>query len=1610
MVVKNGLWHGILLICVAGFWSNSVAQLMDIPGPGDDGFSIPADAMSEFYPEGASAFFDLEWKGGEPEMLSDVLSEAPASFYGEEAEDVAGRITETPVVDVQKDLAVAVEPENVLPAELGETGVEEDVFAPPASADVAAAASTVEAVADDVDVSAVADEQQQLFHASLEAAKQEAADGADEASAIVTGTIEDVVAPEVVAVVADISESPYEEIPTRAGDVVLDNAWNVYNEDVAAAEQAIMVEKPSIATAPVVAAVEDVQDAVAGALDDAAGALAEQQADIQAMASDGLDDVNAGLETAADSVAASVDAVVVDVDESIQAAADAVQENVAQLTDSLTETADNFMPEEIPALEVEAAEAAVGDIQDGADEVVEHVEEAIADVKPEKLTRLQAKQLQAEEDPAVLEEDLIFKKQAAYAELPIDPRQPPGLDESPRRKVERLLRSTRMRDANRAPFELIDGPEDPVVFIEGNELEQGIILMQEGNFERNLKNFDGAQELFNESIPLLEVGLRRNSGLEYAWEALGFCYFYADRKDDAKKLFEQYLTLRPDSPKAYSMLAQLAIDRSDWEAVDRYLKGALRLDPKNFDTRYWYAQNLMRLGELNSAMDIFEQLVLEDDYRTDVKIDLARLYMLTQYYDDAHDLWLDVVEEYPAIFKDMETGQPVIYRAELAMAELLVGNLEEADRQCRIILEEMPDYAPAMEMRANIAELSHRPEEIVASLLELIEESEDKKVETGLRVRLSARYIELNNQDAGRWPLELALYQMKLVLEEEPSNVAHLTRYAQICLMSQKYAEAEATIDEILTSFNPYNQHALAVRFELELSRGNFDAAEYALEERYTRFAPNNPYRHLDMARLELQRGRYQNALDSLNLLEEAGAQGTVLTLLYHGLTQSEWLAQTSTRRFREHILGLQEAGYTFISPSEIAEYFQSRPKAERPDPKPWLARTVDSFHYAFTGEKRVKQAEDFRPEKVAVITFDDGLRSSFTFATPIGEELGIPFGVMLITDLEERNAPLYASWKEIRTYADTGVWEIGSHLYKGHEEGPVDATGKQNLRALPNRLWNKAKNRPESMREWSSRAKSEFVKSREIIVEKMNLDPDEPLAVAYPFGDLGQDDISNVSKLVNPVRTILNEASRQYQIGFIQDAYGYTCSVDNPLLVRRYEPAWNEEAEVLLENAYENHPVFLARRMRAELAALMDKPYLADRQIALLQRDGYPPRLLRSLIAFTQNRLPTGGSTSLESTDRESTSSSRIQLSHLYVSGYGRQNRSSKDIEQSEIGVNVGANLNTKVGVEASAFTGRIKQTVESNYWYKIRQTETTSATSERTETTDGVTSTSTVTTRDTSTREVQTNRVDTYKYRADVQEVRAYATVRINDHASLLASGGAKTIKFKNDGPDGRHRETEFVGNIILGWKPAKALSLTALYDRNLVPSAREAITYDSIGMTTRWKASDRWDLEAQGRYWAYHDDINNSMIYLYGASYWLLFERQNVWGGLEGSVQSMDEHSDLYWSPYWDTRFTAVGRYKRTYRDYFLQFDVRLGMQREEARPEEKDAYKQLKANSEQTGGWYPGAEPGSDFDVYVGFSGTYRQRLFGHWDIFTTLYVNFLRDYAEHDVTGGVQYTF
>ncbi|WP_235603359.1 polysaccharide deacetylase family protein [Thermoanaerobacter sp. YS13] len=140
-------------------------------------------------------------------------------------------------------------------------------------------------------------------------------------------------------------------------------------------------------------------------------------------------------------------------------------------------------------------------------------------------------------------------------------------------------------------------------------------------------------------------------------------------------------------------------------------------------------------------------------------------------------------------------------------------------------------------------------------------------------------------------------------------------------------------------------------------------------------------------------------------------------------------------------------------------------------------------------------------PPKPIVITFDDGYLSNYIYAYPILKKLGMKAEINVIVsyipdEVNHQKPGVYIpcfTWKQAKEMSDSGIIEIESHTYDLHKYmsngfrkipmvmGPVIINGHL-----------------ETMAQYKKRLYTDFLRSREIIKEKIGK---APICLAYPFG-----------------------------------------------------------------------------------------------------------------------------------------------------------------------------------------------------------------------------------------------------------------------------------------------------------------------------------------------------------------------------------------------------------------------------------------------------------------------------------------------------------------------------
>lgn len=1112
-------------------------------------------------------------------------------------------------------------------------------------------------------------------------------------------------------------------------------------------------------------------------------------------------------------------------------------------------------------------------------------------------------------------------------------------------------------------------------------LYEGLILVQDKDYSN--------------AVPKLEKALADDPALLGGWEALGWSYWNLDEKEKAELTWTRLMKLAPANPMPYNLLAQIETNRKNLEKAEALLRKSLSLDPKQFETRLSLGLNLAWQSKSEEANKLLRQLVQEEPDRIDIRIELAHTGYVLQQYEDSAAQWkivCSVIPDNPEYL--IEWARCLLYSGELDQATLVGQKAAELDG----------GSLQALNVLADIAEIGNRLEDAIPELRKLIDRTDDALTRSQLRSRLANILRRLYAKDPKRFPLKPIIDECKTALDEDPRNINMMQFLSEIYVMGRYYDDALKLLLRIHDDLNPLNYRAQRSLFEIYLERREFDNAGKMIDEIYGSPTADSPYRFMDTARLEFAKGNYAEAIHTLDRMERESMKGSILTLSYSALAVSDWEPGMPVRLFREHLLFLKRAGYTFLTPDQMLPYFESR-KSKDADPGfPAPYRFIRWLRYSFTGIEPAPSdkpdLESYRPDRMVCVTFDGALRTSFSHASPVAEEFDVPLAMHIPVGTVARREYGLCSWDEIKTFQDTGLWTMGSGCIDAGNQSPGYEDGYR-ITPLPNRLWLADKKRLESLREWSLRVSAEIRDSRKMIVEKLGLDPTNGCrSVAFPFGELGQMERSNIDTIGNvPVR-IVNEASMTYRVGFIQSLFGYSTMANNPLVQSRYQPAKDETGQQVLNHAIENQPVLMARRLKAEFAALQGKPHLAYRMLDLLDRDGYPAESLRKLREYVDQRV--AGRISQADIDVEpGKTAGGLSLSKPYVGLDVLVTKANRQIDITEYGVRGGLNLSSSLRAEAWLKAGTIHQEIESNILVKVKETTTSQSLVVTRGSDNGTPINKREQTITTQISEVQSNRVERYQYDADYTYVGGRLSYRIKDGSNLEGHFGVKG--YTGDQESGN----EPVWGIAHLWHPVPGLDVSSAYDRDLVPSGIKIITSDAVGIKTVWQARDWWEISAFGRYSHYSN--TNAMLHLMGSSMWLLGEQQNLYAGIQYELTTVDDYSELYWCPYWEERINFALRMSRSFPKFFTSAEGKLGVAREDGRPSDMEKWKKLKVQGDAQG-FYAGDKPGSDWEPSVGLSGTLRRMIGRHMELEAQASTSFYSDYSEYMLGASLLYHF
>lgn len=1107
------------------------------------------------------------------------------------------------------------------------------------------------------------------------------------------------------------------------------------------------------------------------------------------------------------------------------------------------------------------------------------------------------------------------------------------------------------------------------------------------------------------AIPKLEQVLEEDPTLLGAWETLGWAYWLTDRHEDAVNLWTRLVEIAPNEPMGYNLLAQVATRDSDLFKAKGLYEKSLEINPDQFEVRTSLGQVVLWSGEWDNAVDIFTKLLEEDPERTDIKIDLAWSLYGAEKYEESLEQWHDVIEVIP---------DNVGFLLARANVQLLMGMLPEAEQDAYAALEVEPENLQALKILIALSIRNKRPRETVSQLLELQNRVEGRENRLRVAQQVAIYMQTVAQENPAIFQVEEIIQAGKDAWDMDRDNVESAMFYGEVLVLGKEFAAAEDVFNYVLENLNSQNSRARQGLFETYMGRGLLDKATVQLEDNLRIYNSESPFRHLAWARIHFAQGNFTLALKDLERLERAGARGAVLILLYHGISPSEFADMPSVRQLREQLMALKRDGFEFMTVSDLPAFFESKgPPPPTSLDRPWLNRMVETVKYSWSGEKEdeIQLLSDYVPEKKVIVTFDDGLRSSFRYGTIVADEIGAKFTMFVgVGDVLSQTQRFVALFPEIRDYLTTGRWDVQSHLWDAGQLFPVDDTENKLRLPLPNRLWLKAYGRMETLKEYQDRLRKEFSESRQVLARELKLPIEKIFSVAYPYGEIGQENTTNID-LFDVTNVILNEAEIAYNQGFVQSGFGYAVKGDNPMLYKRFEPNRYASGRYVLRQAYLQNPVFAARRMRAEIAALQGRYEMAMENVELLRRDGYPEEDLRELVEYVNRnlasliRLPDAVEDMAANEGRPE--KNLVEIETPYIGADGQTVRANDVIDQEELGVFAGVNLNRRTTLQIRAARGSIDQSFVSptNRVIELFTSRTGTARRVYNEVIDGTTFRVTENSSFVDNVSFQSNVVNDIKYKADFTRQEGLISYVHDSGAFSIFRAGI----FELDPQRSRaETETEITYGVEHQWRPFPNMDFTASFSHGVVPSAIELVSYDQVFFRPIWRITDYWQATGVGSF-SFYDDNNsfvNASVELLG----LVSERLDMWAGFHSSTSTTDEDSDLYWTPYWEQRHFAILELRRNFPGLSTSLRGNLGFQKEAARDEEVAEFLNLQATAAEQGGFSAGEGPDEGWNKLLGFSANINKTFDWGLEVNASFLVNTTKAYTEHNVIGSLLYRF
>jgi len=209
----------------------------------------------------------------------------------------------------------------------------------------------------------------------------------------------------------------------------------------------------------------------------------------------------------------------------------------------------------------------------------------------------------------------------------------------------------------------------------------------------------------------------------------------------------------------------------------------------------------------------------------------------------------------------------------------------------------------------------------------------------------------------------------------------------------------------------------------------------------------------------------------------ESRKASAVPVLVYHGVTRNAEKIEDPTEEisldnFTQQMISLKKEGYRTITLKEFEDFINEKISL---------------------------------PEKSILLTFDDGIKTSYYNADPILQALGFNAVMYVITSHSTTNekSPYYLERDEVIEMYSTGRWDIQSHGRNDHNFIKINKEGKKG-HFMTNKMWLESQGRLENDVEYRERIIQDLYASKQDIESLLK---NNVTSYAFPFGDYGSEE-----------------------------------------------------------------------------------------------------------------------------------------------------------------------------------------------------------------------------------------------------------------------------------------------------------------------------------------------------------------------------------------------------------------------------------------------------------------------------------------------------------------------